>query len=1088
MAFCKLNVLQSLSFNLISFLFFALLLLAFSNPYALSSISTGGTSFVAVDQADSLLKWKSSLNNQSQSVLHSWRLVDPNSTNSSTRSDPCMSWIGISCNQRGSITEINLPSMGLQGMVKNFPFPSFPALKRLDLINNTLLGSVPSNIANLSGIYYLDLSINQFSGVIPLEICLLTNLKILYLDQNNFSGSIPYGIGRLKNLTVLTLFSNNLYGSIPASIGNLSNLRQLSLYQNSLNGSIPVSIGKLINLHFLYLYENQLSSSIPQEIGNLSKLNSLSLESNNLVGSIPGEIGNLKSLSDLYFPLNNLNGSIPVSLGNLRNLTILHLSENQLSGMIPIEIGNLTSLTDIEISFNRLTGSIPSTLGNLRKLTNLNLLKNQLSGSLPQEIGNLTNLVNLQLTDNQFSGILPQGLCRGGSLENFTARNNHFMGHIPKGFKNCTNLVRVRLANNQLAANLSEDFGVYEKLNYIDLSNNQLYGELSSTWGQCQNLQALLMAGNNIIGKIPPELAMLTQLHVLDLSSNYVVGEIPKEFGELTALLNLSLSDNQISGSLPLEIGRLNSLTNLDLSTNRLSGQIPKEIGNCSNLLNLDLSNNRLNGTIPFQIGNLLYLQILLDLSQNRLNGEIQSQFKNLRNLEKLNLSHNQLSGTTVTVFEGMSSLTSIDISYNEFEGPVPNNRAFQNATIEALRNNKALCGNVSGLQPCKSSSSEGENAKPEHKILITVVVPLVGALFLLFAFVSIAAYVVHRKRERFSETEQRRRPCDDTDLFAIWNYDGRIVYQEIIEATEDFDAKYCIGMGGYGSVYIAKLPTDQVVAIKKPHQPLQDECENANIQTFRNEICALTKLRHRNIVKLYGFCSSAQHSFLVYEYLERGSLAKILNNDKLALEMDWIRRVNVIKGVANALSYMHHDCSPPIIHRDISSNNVLVDEEYEACVSDFGTARLLKPDSSNWTSQAGKCGYVAPELAYTMKVTQKCDIYSFGVLTLEVLLGRHPSELISVLLSSFPIMPLTKQMILMGDVLDKRLSPPTIDMVEELLSIMKLAISCLATNPQSRPDMYYVSQKLSSCCHLLPGNMLRADIQHVHLERKLHD
>ncbi|XP_043708694.1 MDIS1-interacting receptor like kinase 2-like [Telopea speciosissima] len=568
------------------------------------------------------------------------------------------------------------------------------------------------------------------------------------------------------------------------------------------------------------------------------------------------------------------------------------------------------------------------------------------------------------------------------------------------------------------------------------------------------------MAGNNITGKIPPELGMLTQLHELDLSSNYLVGEIPEEFGELTVLLKLNLSSNQLSGSLPLEVGRLYSLTYLDLSTNSLSGQIPNEIGNCSNLIYLDLSNNKLNGSIPFQIGSLVHLQLLLDLSQNKFSGEILSQFINLGNLEKLNLSHNQLSGTIFSAFAGMSSLTSIDISYNEFEGPLPNNKAYQNATIEDLRNNKALCGNVSGLQPCKSSSSKGENAKPDHKILIIVLVPLVGLLLLLFAFVSIAC-VCHR-RERIIETEQRT-PPRDTDLFSIWNYDGRIVYQEIIEATEDFDTKYCIGMGGYGSVYIAKLSTGQVVAVKKLHQSLQDECEDTNIQTFRNEICALKKLRHRNIVKLYGFCSSMLHSFLVYEYFEKGSLAKILNNNELALEMDWIKRVNVIKGVANALSYMHHDCSPPIIHRDISSNNVLMDEEYEASVSDFGTARLLKPDSSNWTSQAGTCGYVAPELAYTMKVTRKCDVYSFGVLTLEVLMGRHPSEFISTLLSSYSIMPSTEQMILLRTVLDKRLSPPTIDMVEELLAVMKLAISCLATSPQSRPDMHYVCEKLSS-------------------------
>ncbi|XP_042484420.1 probable leucine-rich repeat receptor-like protein kinase At1g35710 [Macadamia integrifolia] len=640
------------SFHLLSLLFFT--------SYALSSISTS-TTIAAEDQAKALLKWKASLNNQSQSILHSWTLLDPNATNSSLRSDPCNSWDGIACNQRGSITEINLPRMGLQGMVNNFPFPSLPSLTRLDLTNNTLLGSVPSNIPNIS---------------------------------NQFSGSIPYQMGSLKNLTVLTLFSNNLSGSVPESLRNLSNLQQLSLNQNNLIGSIPVSIGSL-----------------------------------------------------------------------------------------------------------------------------------------------------------------PLGLCMSGSPENFTAFNNHLTGLILKGFKNCSGLVRVQLENNQLVANLSEDFGIYEKLNYIDLSNNQLHGELSSTWGQCQNLQALQMAGNNITGKIPPELAMLTQLGKLDLSSNYLVGEIPKEFGKLTSFLDLTLSSNQLSGILPLEVGRLYSLTNLDLSTNSFTGQIPKEIGECSSLLYLDLSNKKFNGSIPFEIGNLVHLQLLLDLSQNRLIGEILSQFTNLRNLEKLNLSHNQLIGTIFSAFNGMFSLTSIDISYNEFEGPLPKNRAFQNATIEALRHNKALCSNVSSLQSCKSSMSKGQNGKPNHKILIAVMVPL-----------------------------------------------------------------------------LANLSMDQVVAVRKLHQPLQDECENANVQAFRNEICALTKLRHRNIVKHFGFCSFACHSFLVYEYFERESLAKILNNSKLASEMDWIRRINIIKGMANALSYMHHDCSPPIIHRDISSGNILLDEEYEAC------------------------------------------------------------------------------------------------------------------------------------------------------------
>ena len=199
-----------------------------------------------------------------------------------------------------------------------------------------------------------------------------------------------------------------------------------------------------------------------------------------------------------------------------------------------------------------------------------------------------------------------------------------------------------------------------------------------------------------------------------------------------------------------------------------------------------------------------------------------------------------------------------------------------------------------------------------------------------------------------------------NNNLFAIWSYDGKMVYENIIEATEEFDSKYCIGEGGYGSVYRAELSTGQVVAVKKLHANANDEM--SHLKAFTSEIRALTQIRHRNIVKLYGFCSHPRHSLLVYEFLEGGSLRNVLNNEEKARAFNWSKRVNVAKGVANALLYMHHDCSPPIIHRDVSTKNILLSVDHdEAHVSDFGTARLLKPDSSNWTSFAGTFGYTAP-------------------------------------------------------------------------------------------------------------------------------
>ncbi|XP_044512486.1 MDIS1-interacting receptor like kinase 2-like [Mangifera indica] len=196
------------------------------------------------------------------------------------------------------------------------------------------------------------------------------------------------------------------------------------------------------------------------------------------------------------------------------------------------------------------------------------------------------------------------------------------------------------------------------------------------------------------------------------------------------------------------------------------------------------------------------------------------------------------------------------------------------------------------------------------------------------------------------------------------------------------------------------------------------------------------------------------QYSFLVYEYLERGSLTTFLSKEATARELDWCKRVNILKGVANALSYMHHGCSPPIVHRDISSKNVLLDSEYEAHVSDFGIAKFLKPDSSNWTTLAGTYGYIAPELAYTMKVTEKCDVYSFGVLALEVIKGKHPSDIIPSLSSLF-----TWENMLMNNVLDQRLPLPPPAIQDQLMAIVKLAIDCLDSNPEHRPSMDMVSR-----------------------------
>ena len=707
------------------------------------------------------------------------------------------------------------------------------------------------------------------------------------------------------------------------------------------------------NLLTLDLYGNQLFGTIPPSISKLPELIKLNLSNNGFEGGIPKEIGGLAKLISLSFSRNLLSGSIPLTIQNLRSLSVLNLGSNHLSGSIPSKLGKLRFLVELRLHLNNLTGLIPPSLGDISGLKVLSLYGNQLSGVLPKEINKLTNLTHFFLSNNTISGSLPQTLCHGGLLHCFCASNNNFSGSVPEGLKNCTSLTRVRLDRNKFHGNISEDFGIYPNLDYIDLSYNDFYGEVSPKWARCRLLKSLKISDNQISGEIPAELGESSPLHFLDLSSNNLAGQIPKEVGNLKSLIYLNLSSNKLSGDIPLEIGTLPDLSYIDLADNKLSGSIPKQIADLSKLLYLNLRSNSFGGNVPIEFGNLASLQLLLDLSHNTLSGAIPPQLANLVKLEVLNLSHNHLSGSIPSAFDQMRSLRLVDLSYNDLEGPIPESKAFEEASAESFENNKALCGNQTSLKNCPVHVKDKKAAISSLALILI----LSFSVLVIGLWISIGFVCALKRSERRKKVEVR--DLHNGDLFSIWSYDGKLVYGDISEATEGFDDKHCIGVGGHGSVYKAKLSTGQVVAVKKLHSVHHSKLENQ--RASESEISALTKIRHRNIVKLYGFCFHSRQSLLVYEYLERGNLANMLSNEELAKELNWMRRINVVKGIANALNYMHHDCVPPIIHRDISSNNILLDTNHEAHISDFGTARLVDIGSTTWTATAGTYGYIAP-------------------------------------------------------------------------------------------------------------------------------
>ncbi|URE36689.1 LRR receptor-like serine threonine-protein kinase [Musa troglodytarum] len=691
----------------------------------------------------------------------------------------------------------------------------------------------------------------------------------------------------------------------------------------------------------LNLSSASLTGFLSPSLGRLIRLATLDLSSNRLTGTIPSQLGRLSAtqLQNLVLQQNQLNGPIPPELGNLANLQILNLANNVLQGEIPSRLGELSSLSYLNLMSNQLKGTIPGSLGKLSGLRVLDLSMNELEGEFPAELAQLSELEYLVLSDNKLSGRLPENLCPNAT-----------------------------------------------KLGYLFLSTNNFSGPIPAGLAQCWSLTQLDLSNNSFTGDIPVELGDLTNLTDLLLNNNSLTGSIPREFGNLSILQTLTLYRNELRGRLPEEVGKLASLNVLNLAHNQFSGAIPASMGRLSKLYELRVSQNLFSGSIPVELGQLQELQSALDLSFNDLSGGIPLSLASLMKLEDLNLSHNSLTGEVPRQIGEMSSLVTLDLSRNDLQGQLDGR--FSRWPPQSFAANRALCGRP--LQPCGIASSTKRRSTLSSAAV--VVVSVVGGLVILLLLVAAVTWIRRWHAKRSREVNRASSPIGHRQLITKGSMRRELTWKAIMEATCNLSHEFAIGSGGSGIVYRAELPTGETVTVKKI---LHNNRENLMLQenSFVREVKTLGRIRHRHLANLLG-CLSSNHGehLLIYEYMENGSLWDWLHkpekSQKRNRELSWEARLRIAIGLAKGVEYLHHDCVPSILHRDIKSGNVLLDGDMEAHLGDFGLAKAAAEsrgrdstgNTESGTCFAGSYGYVAPGTSRTCYQAFKIAISTLSV------------------------------------------------------------------------------------------------------------
>ncbi|CAM8880693.1 unnamed protein product [Rhodiola kirilowii] len=897
----------------------------------------------------------------------------------------------------------------------------------IDLSKQSLTGTLPFNvICDLPYLQKLSLGDNLLSGELSHELNDCAQLLYLDLGQNSFSGSVP-DISSLVRLEHLYLNRSRFSGPFPwSSLSNMTNLITLSIGDNLFDPTIsfPGEILNLTKLRWLFMSNCSIQGSIPPKIGDLSDLINLELADNHLTGIIPPEIGKLRNLWQLELYRNKLTGKLPVGFGNLTNLVKLDVSKNHLQGDLS-ELRYLTKLDSIQMYDNELTGEIPAEFGEFKQLVNISLYTNKLTGSIPEKLGSWTEFGFIDVSENFLTGPIPPDMCKKGTMFALLMLQNNLSGSIPESYGNCLSLERFRVSNNLLSGMVPAGIWGLPLANIIDVSSNLLEGRIESTIGKAKSLTTIRASNNKLYGEFPPEITYATSLQAIDLQNNRISGALPDKIGELKALSTLYLQNNNLTGSIPDSIGSCKSLNDLNVAENSLTGRIPSSLGSLPTLNSLNLSGNKLSGSIPNSLSSLRLS--LLDLSNNMLTGRVPESL-------------------------------SIEAYNGSFTG------------------NAGLCSRLN-LEYC---SADDSTSKRQMKTLIIV---FVSALLILL--VTLSAFLFHKGRFHKRDDDQGRSLKRDS-----WNLKSFhvLIFTED-DVLDSIKQENLIGKGGSGNVYRLTLPNGKDLAVKhiwtnsdydrgkRMSSPMLEKQRIGKRTEFEAEVEMLSSIRHVNVVKLYCSITSEDSNLLVYDYMPRGSLWDQIHTGGKC-ELDWVTRHEIALGSAKGLEYLHHGLERPVIHRDVKSSNILLDEFLKPRIADFGLAKMVRAkgggaDGSNSTHViAGTVGYIAPEYGYTYKVNEKSDVYSFGVLLMELVTGKRPMEpefgenrdIVQWVHSQLK----TKESVL--SLLDSRISN---EMKDEAIKVLRIAILCTARMPTLRPTMRSVVKMLEEAEPCKPGSLL---------------